>query len=141
MPVEEAELLLPMGGIVGRIQVDRDAAGPAPEPRPMVLDDQIGQPDARQIERLPPDGVLEPGERRLGGQVGAGERIALEQELVHRVVRPAARRRCSRRSRRRSRRRAAAPTRSARGRSCRAAAVAQAAGQPLGQPEPVVERP
>ena len=25
----------------------------------MVLDDEIGQPDTRQIERLPPDGVLE----------------------------------------------------------------------------------
>ena len=52
----------------------------------MVLDDEIGQSDARQVERLPPHGVLEAGERRLGRQVGTGERIALEQELVDRVL-------------------------------------------------------
>ena len=86
MPVEEAELLLAVGRIVGRIEVDRDAPGPALEPRAMLLDHEIGQPDARQIERLPPHGVLEPGERRLGGQVGTGERIALEQQLVHRIL-------------------------------------------------------
>ncbi len=57
-----------------------------PEPRAMVLDDEIGQSDARQVERLPPHGVLEAGERRLGRQVGTGERIALEQELVDRVL-------------------------------------------------------
>ena len=43
VPIEEAELLLPVGGIVGRIQVDGDAAGAAPEPRVMVLDHQVGQ--------------------------------------------------------------------------------------------------
>src|SRR5206468_717552 len=69
-----------------RIEVDRDAAGAAPEPRAMVLDDEVGQPKARQVELLPPHGVLEPGERRLGRQGGTGERIALEQELVDRVL-------------------------------------------------------
>src|SRR5881628_2023656 len=41
--VEEAELLLPMGGIVGGIEVDRDTAGPTPEAPPMVRDDRLGQ--------------------------------------------------------------------------------------------------
>ena len=91
VPVEEAELLLPVGGIVGRIEVDRDAAGAAPEPRAMVLDDEVGQPEARQVELLPPHGVLEPGERRLGRQVGASERIAVDQELVDRVLRQSGR--------------------------------------------------
>jgi len=84
--IEEGELLLPVGGIVGRIEVDRDAPGPAPEPRAMVLDDQVGQPEAGQIELLPPHRVLEPGERRLGRQIRPREGIALEQELVHRVL-------------------------------------------------------
>ena len=43
MAVEEAELLLAMGRIVGRIQVECDATGAAPEPTAMVLDDQIRQ--------------------------------------------------------------------------------------------------
>ena len=86
MAIEEGELLLPVGGIVGRIEVDRDAPGPAPEPRAMVLDDQVGQPEAGQIELLPPHRVLEPGERRLGRQIRPREGIALEQELVHRVL-------------------------------------------------------
>jgi len=33
--IEEGELLLAVGGIVGRIQVDRDAGGAALEPPPM----------------------------------------------------------------------------------------------------------
>ena len=139
MPVEEAELLLPMGGIVGRIEVDRDAAGTAPEPRAMVLDDEVGQPDARQIEGLPPHGVLEAREGRLGGQVGAGERIALEQELVHRVLGHA---------------RGIVAVGVAAGDPvdalphqfdqrvvdlARLPRIAQAAGEPLGHPQPVVE--
>ena len=86
MPIEEAELLLAVGGIVGRIEVDGNAPGATPEPRAKLLDDEVGQPGARQVDCLPPHGVLEPGGRRLGRQVGTGERIALEQEFVHRVL-------------------------------------------------------
>jgi hypothetical protein len=36
----------------------------------MVLDDQVREGDARQIQRVPTHGVLEAGERRLEGQAG-----------------------------------------------------------------------
>ena len=59
---------------------------PTLEPRAMVLDDQVREGHARQIQRGPAHGVLEAGERRLGGQGRPGERIALEQELVDGVL-------------------------------------------------------
>jgi hypothetical protein len=37
--IEEGELLLPMGGIVGRVQVDRDVLSPALQALPMVCND------------------------------------------------------------------------------------------------------
>ena len=86
MPVEEGELLLSVGGVVGRVDVDRDAAGAALESGAMVLDDQIGQSHTGQVQRGPIDGVLEAGESRLRGQRWPGQRVALEQELVDWVL-------------------------------------------------------
>ena len=67
VPVEEGELLLSVGGVVGRVDVDRDAAGAALESGAMVLDDQIGQSHTGQVQRGPIDGVLEAGESWLRG--------------------------------------------------------------------------
>ena len=59
VPVEERELLLPVRGIVGVIQIDGDAAGAAPEPAALACDHDVGE-RGRQPEQLAaPDGVLE----------------------------------------------------------------------------------
>jgi len=84
--VEEGELLLPVGGIVGGIQVDRDAPGSALEPPAMVLDDRLGQHVPHRQQLAPPHGVLEPRQRGLRGQGRPRDRIAVDQQLVDRVV-------------------------------------------------------
>ena len=84
--VEEGELLLPVGGIVGGIEVDRDAAGPALEAPPMVRDDRVGQDVPHREQLPPPHGVLEPRQRGLRGQGRSRDRIAVDQQFVDRVV-------------------------------------------------------
>ena len=61
--IEEGELLLAAGRVVGRIEVDRDARGLALEPSAMVLDDRVGQPVPHREQLAPPHGILEPRER------------------------------------------------------------------------------
>ncbi len=91
MPVEERELLLAVGGIVGRIEIDGDAPGTPVEPTAMLLDHGVGQPVCHVAQFAWTDVVLEPREGRLRGQRGAGEGIAVEEQLVDRIVHHAAR--------------------------------------------------
>src|SRR5207247_1210263 len=67
-------------------KVDRDPSAPAAKPPPMVLDDGVRQ-DVTHGDQFPrPDGVLEPRQGGLRSQGRPGEGIALEQELVDRIV-------------------------------------------------------
>ena len=84
--IEEGQLLLAVGRIVGRIEVDRDARGPAFEPSAMVRDDGVGQPLPHREQLAPPHGILEPRERGLRGQGRPRDRIAVDQQFVDRVV-------------------------------------------------------
>jgi len=85
--VEAGELLLPVGRVLRGIEVDGDAAHLRGVPaRPVLGDDRIGQ-DMRQPHEVPGgDGVLEAGERPLGGRGVARHRIAAHHELVDGVV-------------------------------------------------------
>lgn len=84
--MKERELLLPVRGIVGRIQIDRDARGAPLEPSSLMLDHGVGQ-DVRHVAQLPrAHAVLEPRERRVRGQRGTHDGIAVEEQLVQRIV-------------------------------------------------------
>jgi hypothetical protein len=64
----------------------RDPPGAAAQPRAVLADDQIGQGIAEPGEGQRRDGVLEGRQGGLRGQRRAGDRIALEQEIVHGIV-------------------------------------------------------
>jgi hypothetical protein len=76
-----------MRGVVGGIEVDRDPLGPPPEPAAMVLDHRVGQLVPHGGQLAPADRVLEPREGWPRGQGRPGDRIAIHQQLVNRVVR------------------------------------------------------
>jgi hypothetical protein len=87
MAVEEGELLLAVGRILGGIEVDRDAASASPPALALSLDHNVRDGFGHAKEALGVDGVLEPRERGLGGERIAVQRIAIEQELVNGIVR------------------------------------------------------
>ena len=43
MPIEERQLLRPVGGIVGGVQIEGDAAGPSVQTAAAPLDQAVGQ--------------------------------------------------------------------------------------------------
>ena len=83
--VEEGELLSPVGGIIRRIQIDRDVLAAPPQPPAMPLDHALGQRLAHPIQIRPARGVLKARERRLRGEHRPGQGIPIEQELVDRI--------------------------------------------------------
>jgi hypothetical protein len=84
--VEERELLLAVGGVVGRIEIDRDPRGAPAEPTAMRLDHGVGQHVGHVAQLRPAQRVLEARERRLRGQGRARDGVAVEQQLVDRIV-------------------------------------------------------
>ena len=84
--VEERELLLPVGRIVGRIEIDRDEPHARAQARVVVAQHGVGHSRPQPVEVGPAHGVLEPRQRGLRPQGRPVERIALEQQLVDRVV-------------------------------------------------------
>jgi hypothetical protein len=87
--IEQGQLLIAVGRVVGRIQVDGDASGFAAEPLAMSLDDEIGKCGPESIQGQGTDRVLEAAERRLRSQGIALDGIPAKQQLVDRVVRQA----------------------------------------------------
>ena len=83
--VKEGQLLRAVGGIIGRIQVDRDELGAAMQPAAMAFDHTIGQRFAHPVKLFAVGRILETADRRLRGQVLAFNRIAPDQHLVHGV--------------------------------------------------------
>ena len=87
MAAEQAEFLLAMGGILGRIQVDGDAAhAPAPQSAALGGDDGIGHAAQHAAQRRATDRVLEPRQRGLRAQGRASQRVAVQGQLVQRIV-------------------------------------------------------
>src|SRR5271166_2809072 len=85
MSVEKRQLLRPLGGIVGRIQIEGDAAHTTAQPLGMALDHAGRQRLTQTIEFLPSDGVLKTRQRRLRSQIATRSRIAVQQQLVNRI--------------------------------------------------------
>jgi hypothetical protein len=84
-PVEEAQLLRAMGRIFGDVHVDGDATRPALAPS-MARDHAVGQRVAQSVQLPGAQRILEPRNRRLRGQAPAVDGIAIQQQLVDRVV-------------------------------------------------------
>jgi hypothetical protein len=64
--VEERQLLDPMRWLVGRIQINRDAAGAAAQPYLVPLNHTRGQLAADPIERPGVHAIFEPRDRSAG---------------------------------------------------------------------------
>ena len=86
MAVEERQLLLAVGGVVGRVEVDGDLRGAPLARPPLLLDHSVGQRVGHIPQLGPAHRVLEARQRRLRGQGRPVERIAPDQELVDRIV-------------------------------------------------------
>ena len=79
--VEEAELLLPMGGIVGGVHVQDDNLPGAG----MGLEVELQQPIGESTQVLGGNPVLEPGQGGLRGQVASTVRGPADHDLHGRV--------------------------------------------------------
>ncbi len=86
MPVEDGQLLLPMGGIDGGVEVDGDALDPPLEPALMLGDDGVGQRLPHRDHLPQADRVLEAREGGLRPRRHAGEGTPLEQAFVDEVL-------------------------------------------------------
>lgn len=80
MAVEEAQLLPPVLGITGRVQVDHDALRPSVQTPSMPLDDAVGQ-RLHPVKLFAVGLILELRQRRLRGQVRALDRMASHQHF------------------------------------------------------------
>jgi hypothetical protein len=85
--VEEGERLLPMGGSVGRVEVNRDALRPTLQTLPMVRNDGRRHRAPYAIQRSRAHRILKPRQGRLRRQGRAGHRIAAHRQVVQRIVR------------------------------------------------------
>jgi len=86
VPVEEGECLLPMGRIVGGVQVDGDALGPALQACPMMGHDGGRQCATGSIQRPRRHRLLKAGQRGLRGQGRPGDGIPSHGQFVQRIV-------------------------------------------------------
>jgi hypothetical protein len=83
--VEKGQLLRPVGGIVSRVQVNRDPTSLAPQTPAMSLDYAVGQgfTQAEQLFAIP--AIFKARQSRLRGQVLARDRVATYQQLMYRI--------------------------------------------------------
>ena len=75
-----------MRGVFGEVEIDRNATHASASPSTMVRDHDIGQRVAEAIQDARGGGVLEAREGRLRGEATAVEGIAIEEQLVDRIV-------------------------------------------------------
>jgi len=83
MPVEEAELLSAVRGIVGRIQVNGDATSFAAEPLGVPLNNDISNLFAHAEQLFRRGTVFEARKGRLRTEILAVDRITIEQQFLH----------------------------------------------------------
>jgi hypothetical protein len=79
-----------VGRVFGHIEIDRDPAR-ATLPSAMPRDHRIGQRLTERIERARTDRILEARHGGLRGEARPGDRVALEQQFLNRIVRQAIR--------------------------------------------------
>ena len=84
--MEEPVLLVDVQRTVGGIEIDGDEPNALAQALAVKGQHGVGQRRPQPIEIGPPHGVLEPRQRRLRPRRRALERIALEQQLVDRIV-------------------------------------------------------
>jgi hypothetical protein len=84
--MEEAQLLSPMGRIVGGIQIEDDMTALFPESETVTIDDDSGEGFSHPVEVLCSGGVFEAGEGWLGSQGLPVDRISIDEHLVNRVM-------------------------------------------------------
>jgi len=75
-----------MRRVIGGIEIDGDTPRATVQSASVPLDDTAGKRVAHLIERRPTHTVLEAGDRRLRRQRRAGNRIAVEQQLLNRIL-------------------------------------------------------
>ena len=75
-----------MRRILGDVEVDRHAPHPAC-PALMARDHRVGQRLAHRIQRPRRDRILEARHGGLRGEPSAGDRVAIEEELLDRILR------------------------------------------------------
>jgi hypothetical protein len=83
--VKEGQLLGPVGGIVGRVQIDRDAPGSALQTTAMSFDYAVGQRFAQTKQLFAIPAIFKARQGRLRSQVFALNWIATHQQFVDRV--------------------------------------------------------
>jgi hypothetical protein len=86
VPVEERELLLTVGRVVGRIQVERDACGAPVQAPPLLRDHGVGEHVGHGAQLPRAHRIFEARQRRLRSQAEPREGIAAHHQLVNRVV-------------------------------------------------------
>ena len=86
VPVEEGQLLRAVRRVIGRVQIDRQVFAAPPEAPAMPLDHTVGECLTHPIQLRAPRCILKARERGLGRQRRPRDRIAIEQELVDRVL-------------------------------------------------------
>jgi len=84
--VEKGELLRSVGGILGRVEIDRDPSGFAPQSAAMAFDDRTGERFADAKKFLGANAVLEARKCRLACQRGAVDRVATDEHLVDGII-------------------------------------------------------
>jgi len=89
VPAEERELLRTVGRVVGWTEIDRDPAGAPLQPLAMAVDQGGGQVAPHPPERRPAHAILEARRARLRRQRRRGDRVAVQEQLVDRIVREA----------------------------------------------------
>jgi len=85
--VEQGQLLGPVGRVVGGIQIDGDASGPAMQPLGMPLDHAFRQGSPQAVEILAASTIFKTRQGGLRSQIQTLARIASQQHLMHRVRR------------------------------------------------------
>ena len=75
-----------MGRVVSRIEIDRDAPRPAVQPTLVSVHEADGEFPSHRVELGAAHAVLKSRDRRLRRQRQALDRIAIEQQLLDRIV-------------------------------------------------------
>jgi len=79
------QLLRPMRGIVGRIEIDGDQPCAMVQPLRMTFDYALGQRRAHVVKLARTNGIFKARQRRLRSHIETPDRIPAEHHFVHRI--------------------------------------------------------
>ncbi len=86
VPIEERELLGAMRGVIGGIEIDRDAPRAAVQPALVPIHDPHREGVPHLIQLGAPHPVFKPRDGRLRGQRDPVDGIAVDQQFLNRIV-------------------------------------------------------